>query len=246
MESITKISDVSKALGVPASTLRYWDKQGLLRFERNDDNNYRQFSFETMVDICDIILFRELEVPLYILKQREDMTMDDLSDLFSETKKDFTATIEHLQLVIERISAREEKLARLIQLKSEKPTIQRKKMSPIHSFDFTNRELVQSYLQDPTQSADMLTERDYICGIFSETVDSPLLREVDKIEKNYLHALTWTSKEVAPSIDNILKQEGISKNDIGEVIFQYLTSLNEDDMYKDYFEVLIELPKSSV
>lgn len=34
MDKITTISDVSKALGIPASTLRYWDKQGLLRFER--------------------------------------------------------------------------------------------------------------------------------------------------------------------------------------------------------------------
>ena len=248
MNSITKISDVSKALGVPASTLRYWDKKELLRFDRNDDNNYRQFSFETMIDICGIILFRELKIPLNILKQRENMSMEFLLDLFSDTKRDLTATIEHLQSVITYISAREEKLARLVRLKAQKPTIECKKMPPIYLFDFTNRQLVQNYLHDPTQSADMLTESDYICGIFSDsdTVDSSLLREPDTTEKYYLHFLTWTSKEARPSIDTIIEHEGLTKSKIGDIIFQYLTSLNEDDIYKDYFEVWIELPKTSI
>lgn len=244
MKNMTTISDVSKALGVPTSTLRYWDKQGLLRFDRNDKNNYREFSFETMVDICDIILFRELEIPLDILKKREEMTSDSLSVLFSETKQELESTIKQLKMVIKRISLREEKLATLQLLKKMKPTILKKKMLPIHTFNFTNRKLVQNYLEDPTQSADILNIHDgnqYTCGIFSLSTDMPILRQADTVEKKYLHTISWTSKEVSPSIDAILMKQGLKKSQVGEVIFQYLTSLNEESIYKDYFEVWIEL-----
>lgn len=38
------VSEMSKATGVPATTIRYWDKVGLLSAHRQAENNYRFFS----------------------------------------------------------------------------------------------------------------------------------------------------------------------------------------------------------
>ncbi|NLB89682.1 MAG: MerR family transcriptional regulator, partial [Clostridiales bacterium] len=62
MES--NIGEVAKILGVAPSKLRYWDTKGLIRLERNQENNYRTFSFQTIMDICDVIFYRDLSISI--------------------------------------------------------------------------------------------------------------------------------------------------------------------------------------
>ncbi|CAH0417624.1 MerR family transcriptional regulator [Periweissella ghanensis] len=243
MDKITTISDVSKALGIPASTLRYWDKQGLLRFERGA-NNYREFSFETMLDICNVMLLRDLEVPLAVLKQRQAMTLADLDTMFKQTKDHLEATMQELQQVITRINTRQQTLQKLVSLKAQKPTVITQQLLPIQTFNFTNKASVQQYLADPTKSADILAvhgDNSYTCGIFTPIVTTTELRAGDVVPKQYLHGVTWHNKTQAPQIDDLLAQSGLTLSQIGTVIFQYLMSINEDGQYRDYFEVWLEL-----
>ncbi|WP_052131420.1 helix-turn-helix domain-containing protein [Planococcus sp. CAU13] len=244
MEKTITITEVSKALGIPASTLRYWDKQGVLRFERNNENNYRQFSFQTMVDICDIIFYRELEVPLYTIKKREEMTAENLLNLFSETKDHLERSIDHLQKVVDRITARENILKQLDSLKYQKPRIRKQKLDPIHYFDFTDKKLIQLYLEDPTLSADIVNfdeKNEYVCGLFANIDSSCLLREGDKEEKNYLYGIVWRNQSEDTNLQDLLKEAGIKKEKIGDQIFQYLVSARDQDDYRDYFKMWIEL-----
>lgn len=244
MEKLATINEVSQALGIPASTLRYWDKQGLLRFERNHENNYRQFSFQTMLDICDIMLLRDLEVPLNTLKKREEMTLEALSDLFANMKDNLAQTILHLQSVIEKITIREQTLAKLVQLKQQKPTIKKHQLAPIHSFDFTDAKLIKMYLEDPTRSADILYmdgKDHYVCGLFADIDSSQLLRAADQAEKLYLYGLTWRSQTQEPNIEALFKEAALTRADIKEIIFQYIFSAQEQGEYRDYFETWIAL-----
>ncbi|WP_133544172.1 MerR family transcriptional regulator [Mesocricetibacter intestinalis] len=48
MKALFKLDQVAKLLNIPTSTLRYWDKQGLIRFERNRQNQYRQISLHNL------------------------------------------------------------------------------------------------------------------------------------------------------------------------------------------------------
>ena len=42
MKQINRIKEVSELFHIPSSALRYWDDEGLVRFERTADNNYRR------------------------------------------------------------------------------------------------------------------------------------------------------------------------------------------------------------
>ncbi len=43
MEQRLQIGEVADLLQINSSKLRYWEQQGLLRLERETENNYRQY-----------------------------------------------------------------------------------------------------------------------------------------------------------------------------------------------------------
>lgn len=91
------IDAVSKLTGITSSTIRYWDKIGLLSVSRCTDNNYRIFT-QTQMD--EILLIQALKLAMqargekYMIEQiRKDMKQIDLSDLEKLTA--IVSSIEH-------------------------------------------------------------------------------------------------------------------------------------------------------
>lgn len=63
------INELAKLAGISTRTLRYYDKQGLLKARRNPENNYRYYE-ESEVDQLQKILFLKLfNLPLEQIKQ---------------------------------------------------------------------------------------------------------------------------------------------------------------------------------
>lgn len=63
------INELAKLAGISTRTLRYYDKQGLLKARRNPENNYRYYE-ESEVDQLQKILFLKLfDLPLAQIKQ---------------------------------------------------------------------------------------------------------------------------------------------------------------------------------
>ena len=63
------INELAKLAGISTRTLRYYDKQGLLKARRNPENNYRYYE-ESEVDQLQKILFLKLfDLPLEEIKQ---------------------------------------------------------------------------------------------------------------------------------------------------------------------------------
>ena len=63
---------------LPASALRYWDDEGLIRFERSKDNHYRCPTSQTMLDICDVIFYRSLSLSIKEIKSIPGMCVEDV------------------------------------------------------------------------------------------------------------------------------------------------------------------------
>ena len=64
--SVSQLSEIS---GLTVRTLRYYDRIGLLKPGRNADNNYRFYSEEDCLKLQQIMLYRELEIPLKTIKE---------------------------------------------------------------------------------------------------------------------------------------------------------------------------------
>ena len=79
MKHISRIKEVSELFHLPASALRYWDDEGLIRFERSKDNHYRCPTSQTMLDICDVIFYRSLSLSIKEIKSIPGMCVDKAS-----------------------------------------------------------------------------------------------------------------------------------------------------------------------
>ena len=58
------IGELAKMFDVSADTLRYYEAEGLLRSHRNEANGYRQYSYDDLFVLMDILLFRSLGLPV--------------------------------------------------------------------------------------------------------------------------------------------------------------------------------------
>ena len=58
------IKDAARYLGVAPSTLRYWEREGLVRAGRNRGNDYRQYALHDLIDASEIAFYRRLGVPV--------------------------------------------------------------------------------------------------------------------------------------------------------------------------------------
>ena len=72
------INELAKLAGISTRTLRYYDKQGLLKARRNPVNNYRYYE-ETEVDQLQKILFLKLfDLPLEQIDRKSVVKDKDL------------------------------------------------------------------------------------------------------------------------------------------------------------------------
>ncbi len=51
MQKKNNVSSVADIFGLNASALRFWEKEGLIRFERDAENNYRLPTLSAVEDI---------------------------------------------------------------------------------------------------------------------------------------------------------------------------------------------------
>ena len=102
------IQEISKIFGVPKSTLRYWDQEGLIHLERNEENHYREFNITTMYDIIDIMTYRALSMSIEDIKKVETGSPDFLRLTLAEKEKELDNQIAQLIKTKEKIQRKQE------------------------------------------------------------------------------------------------------------------------------------------
>ncbi len=78
------INDVSRETGIPATTIRYWDRVGLITIERHAENNYRMFTAKHVRQILTIYALKLSGYPdglLYSVERaKQELKEFDYSD----------------------------------------------------------------------------------------------------------------------------------------------------------------------
>lgn len=83
-QKILTINDISQETGVPATTIRYWDKVGLISAQRCTENNYRIFTSEHIRQVLAIYALKLSAINnrhrYFIDQVREEMKRFDYND----------------------------------------------------------------------------------------------------------------------------------------------------------------------
>lgn len=78
-----KIKDVEKETGCSAHNIRFYEEMGLITIERNEENNYRDFSEQDVKKLKEIKLFRNLDIPMEEIRRyyANELTLEELMSL---------------------------------------------------------------------------------------------------------------------------------------------------------------------
>lgn len=103
------IKQTSEIMNLPASTIRYYDKLGLLPFVRRSETGYRLFSEEDLGLLRVIECLKQTGMPVKEIKQftfwlqQGDATLQQRYEMFLERRKAVQAQMEQLKKTLEVI-----------------------------------------------------------------------------------------------------------------------------------------------
>lgn len=92
-----KIKDVESRVGITKANIRYYEKEGLISPERNDENNYREYSERDVAQLERIKVLRILGIPISDIRELNEgsATLDSVMahrlDALQEEEKNMEA-----------------------------------------------------------------------------------------------------------------------------------------------------------
>lgn len=249
MKKDLHISDVADLFGVPVSTLRYWEKEGLVKFERSDENNYRSASMVTIRNLCDITFYRTLSVPIEKLRSLLQMNYNDIEQVLLQNKESLYIEIEKLHHTIENIDAKLDQIETLKRLKEVPTEFVTESMKAVRAFDLLESSDLRNLVNFERKLIVMIPPyqpKSYHYGAFVEDDYPPekLVRKKDGEPKLYFKILMQTSYDKIEEnnlnyyydyLENMGYEPGLA---MGKV----LVSGYEDKLY-NYYETWIEVTK---
>lgn len=83
----------------------------------SDENQYRVPTVDTILDICDVMLYRGLSLPIKQIRSIPQMESEMLRDLLHNTKRKLLEQIRSLQNSVDLIDKKQQTLERIEELR---------------------------------------------------------------------------------------------------------------------------------
>jgi DNA-binding transcriptional MerR regulator len=104
------IKDAAKIMNVPTSTIRFYDKEGLLPFMERLESGYRVFSEDDLAMLRTIDCLKKTGMPIKEIRQfiewvqQGEGSLQQRYDMFMERKKDVEAQMADLQSTLDIVN----------------------------------------------------------------------------------------------------------------------------------------------
>jgi DNA-binding transcriptional MerR regulator len=121
------IKDAAQIMNVPTSTIRYYDKEGLLPFMKRMDSGYRVFSSDDLAMLRTIDCLKKTGMPIKEIRQfiewvqQGDNSIQERYNLFLERKKVVEEQMADLQSTLDIVNFKCWYYKSAIEAGSEKP-----------------------------------------------------------------------------------------------------------------------------
>lgn len=142
------VKQLSKMAGITPRTLHYYDEIGLLKPSRVGDNGYRYYGEEALLRLQQILLYRQLDMPLDNIKQIMGRHDFDVISALENHKEELHRRIAHLERLVATVEDT------LSHLKGNT------EMSPAQLFEAFNEEQQAELEKEAMQMYDPATVRD--------------------------------------------------------------------------------------
>jgi DNA-binding transcriptional MerR regulator len=97
------VQQLSRLAGVSRRTLHYYDEIGLLKPSRVGDNGYRYYGEEALLWLQQIMLYRELDMPLENIKEIMGRRDFDVLSALEKHREDLILRIARMERIIQTV-----------------------------------------------------------------------------------------------------------------------------------------------
>ena len=136
------VKQLSRMAGITPRTLHYYDEIGLLKPSRVGDNGYRYYGEEALLRLQQILLYRELDLPLEDIKQIMGRRDFDVLSALERHKAELGKRIDRLERLIATVD------------RTIRPSERKNAMSEKQLFEVFNEEQQAEYEKEAMQMYD--------------------------------------------------------------------------------------------
>lgn len=244
MRNDFSIGEISELLGIPKSTLRYWESEGLIEKQRDDSNNYRKYSSSSLFTISDLAHFRCLRMSLQDMKKLPHLSPEDLESSLDSLNQDLDKKLLELKMAKDYIIKKKEHIIEYQKLIINQYQPEFPDYHQIYHFSIDDTGAWATYIRDQCQCILIYDpeEGNVETGLVIPTHDNhPKLWEKDN-SRQYLSFVLKvaysnpTVEDFKPHL-NHLKEQGYQ---ITKILARYLFSAC-DERYYDYYKAFAEV-----
>ena len=95
------IGEISEILNITPSTLRFWEKENLFHVSKKS-NNYRTYTNTDLIDIADILYYRNLGVPVKDIRAFSSLELSEYDQFLENQERELNKKIEEYQQMLLR------------------------------------------------------------------------------------------------------------------------------------------------
>lgn len=143
------VGEIARILGVPASTLRFWEKKSLFRIGKGD-NQYRQYTTTDLIRIADTVFYRNMGIPISQINDFLTVPLEDHGAFLETMQVQLNEKIMQYRQMEERLRRQRTHYACLKQLLEHPYTMEEVPFQSISPWEFWERENLNRYIEDPT------------------------------------------------------------------------------------------------
>lgn len=90
------VNEISKALGIPTETIRYYVREGIITPRKNKENNYWEYSSDDLIKLTDILFYRNVSFTIQDIKaiMTENVPLEGISSMIDRKKNELIDEIQ--------------------------------------------------------------------------------------------------------------------------------------------------------
>ncbi len=246
MKNTFSIGEISELLGIPKSTLRYWESVGLIELPRDDLNNYRKYNPNSVYTISDLAHYRCLRMSLQDMKRLPHLSPGDLAETLKTLEYDLDIKLQELYTAKDYISKKIIYINEYNRLCEHEYQGEDPDYNSIYSFSISDAKAWSVYIKDQYQSILMYKPEtnEIETGLAVPTSEKPQVLWSRDDKASYVSFVLKvdysnpTAEDFKPHLDR-LREAG---HKVSVIFARYLFSAY-DERYCDYYKAFAELYK---
>lgn len=98
------VGEISKILGVSTETVRHYVQEGVISPQKNEENNYWEYSSEDFLRLTDVLFYRSAGLSVKEIKTIMDgIPVEDIGKVINARRKELTNTIKEAAEMLQRL-----------------------------------------------------------------------------------------------------------------------------------------------